>query len=71
MLIVDECSLGMGQGIDRMIQEKNTSAQRKACSSAVLSTTKPTWAALGLIPGLYGGRLVTNSLSHGMAIGFI
>jgi hypothetical protein len=24
-----------------------------------------------LIPGLYGERLVTNSLSHGMAIGFI
>jgi len=59
MLIVDECILGMGQGIDRMIQEKNTSAWRKTCSSAILSTTQPTWSALGLIPGLYGERLVT------------
>jgi hypothetical protein len=39
------------------------SARRKTCPSAILSTTNPTWAALGFIPGLHGERLVTNSLS--------
>jgi hypothetical protein len=54
-----------------LIEGKKTSARRKTCSSAMLSTSNPTWAALGLIPGVYGEIMVTNSLKHDIAIGFI
>jgi hypothetical protein len=40
---------------------KNRSTPRKNCPCATLSTTNPTWTD----PGLLGGRLETNRLSHG------
>jgi hypothetical protein len=46
---------------------ENRSTQRKTCPSATLSTTNPTWTDPGSNPGLHGGRLAANSLSHGMA----
>jgi hypothetical protein len=42
---------------------ENQRTQRKIGPSATLSTTNPTWTE----PGLSGGRLVTNCLSHGTA----
>jgi hypothetical protein len=44
------------------------STQRKACSSATLSATNPTWTDPGSNPGLRSGRPVANRLSHGMAL---
>jgi hypothetical protein len=41
----------------------------KTCPSATLSTTNPTWTDPGSNPGLRGGRLATNRLSHGTAQG--
>jgi hypothetical protein len=40
---------------------------RQSCHSVSSSTTKSMWAGLGSNPGLYGERLVTSCLSHGMA----
>jgi hypothetical protein len=37
----------------------------KTCTSAILSTTNPTWPDLGSIPGCRSGKLVTNCLSNG------
>jgi hypothetical protein len=41
---------------------------RRKCASATLSTTNPTWIDPGTDPGLRVESLVTNRLSHGMAI---
>jgi len=38
----------------------------KACPSATLSTTVPTWTDLGLYMGIPGESLVTNCLSSGV-----
>jgi hypothetical protein len=50
---------------------ENRSTWGKACPSATLSTTNPTWTDLGLNPGLRGERLATNRLSHGTAYRYI
>jgi len=39
----------------------------KTCSSAAFFTTKPTWGAVGLKPGLEDEKLETNCLLHGTA----
>jgi hypothetical protein len=39
----------------------------KTCSSAILSTTNPTWLDPGLNPGCRGGKSATNRLSYGAA----
>jgi hypothetical protein len=41
--------------------------QRKTCSNATLSTTKPTWTGLSANLNLQGERLATNLMSHGKA----
>jgi hypothetical protein len=46
---------------------ENRRTRRKACPSATLSTTNPTWIDLGANPGLCGKRPATNDLSHGTA----
>jgi len=38
------------------------------CPCVTLSTTKPTWTALGLNLGLCGKRLVSYQLSDGMDV---
>jgi hypothetical protein len=40
----------------------------KTCHSATLSTANPTWTDPGSNPGLHGGRLAANCLSHGTAL---
>jgi hypothetical protein len=47
---------------------ENRSTRGKACPSAILSTTNPTWTDPASNPGLRGGRPVANRLSHGTAI---
>lgn len=42
----------------------------KTCSNTTLSTVNPTWAGLGLNPGIHSERLATNHLIHGLALGF-
>jgi hypothetical protein len=49
------------------LTEENRSTRGKACPSATLSTTNPTWTDLRSNPGLRGERPATNCLSHGMA----
>jgi hypothetical protein len=44
------------------------STRGKTCSSATLSTTKPTWTDPGSNPGLCGERPATNRLSHGTVL---
>jgi hypothetical protein len=46
---------------------ENRSTLGKACPSATLSTTNPTWTDPGSKPGLRGERPATNRLSHGTA----
>jgi hypothetical protein len=46
---------------------ENRSTRVKTCPSATLSTTNPTWTDPGSNPGLRGGRLAANRLSHGTA----
>jgi hypothetical protein len=46
---------------------ENRSTRRKTCHSATLSTTNSTWTDPGSNPGLRGGRLAANRLSHGTA----
>jgi hypothetical protein len=41
---------------------------RETCLSANLSTTTPTWTAMGANPGLRGEKPATNRLSCGTAI---
>jgi hypothetical protein len=48
---------------------ENRSTRGKTCPSAALSTTNPTWTDWGSNPGLRGGMLAANCLSHGTAIG--
>jgi hypothetical protein len=48
-------------------QGKPKNSGGKTCPSATLSTTNPTWTDPGSNPGLRGGRLVANRLSHGTA----
>jgi hypothetical protein len=43
----------------------------KPCLSATLSTTNPTWTDMGSNPGLHGGRLVANHLSHSISFSII
>jgi hypothetical protein len=40
----------------------------KTYPSATLSTKNPTWKDQGMNPGLHSERLVTNHLSHNMAL---
>jgi len=50
-------------GTDAMVlREKNLSTRRKSCKtvSTALSTTDPTWTALGLNPGPRGERSTTK-----------
>jgi hypothetical protein len=42
---------------------ENRRARRKACPSATLSITNPTWTHQRAYPGLRGGRLATSRLS--------
>jgi hypothetical protein len=46
---------------------ENQRTREKACPSATLSTTNPTWTDPGSNPGLRGGRPAANRLSHGTA----
>jgi hypothetical protein len=46
---------------------KNRRTRRKACPSATLFTTNPTWIDPGANPGLRSERPATNDLSHGTA----
>jgi hypothetical protein len=46
---------------------ENRSIRGKACTTATLSTTNPTWTEPGSNPGLRGERPATNRLSHGTA----
>jgi hypothetical protein len=46
---------------------ENWRTRGKACPSATLSTTNPTWTDPGSNPGLRGGRPAANRLSHGTA----
>jgi hypothetical protein len=46
---------------------ENRRTWRKTCPSATLSTTNPTWAALGANSALHGEKPVTNHLSYGTA----
>jgi len=50
-------------GTDAMVlREKNLSTRRRPCRtvSTALSTTDPTWTALGLNPGPRGERAMTK-----------
>jgi hypothetical protein len=46
---------------------ENQTTRRRACPSATLSTTNPTWIGTGANTGLRGKRPRTNRLSHGTA----
>jgi hypothetical protein len=46
---------------------ENRRTRRRTCSSAILSTTSPTWIDPDANPGLCGERPATNDLSHGTA----
>jgi hypothetical protein len=46
---------------------ENWRTRRKIHPSATLSTTNPTWTALGANPGLCGEKPATNRLSYGTA----
>jgi hypothetical protein len=52
--------------IDRL-KQKNSERN----PSVNLSTTNSTWTDLGINLGLYGERLATNQLSHGMAFYYV
>jgi hypothetical protein len=41
---------------------ENQSTWIKTCPIATVSTTNPTWPALGLNPGLYGDRVENNCM---------
>jgi len=46
--------------------------QRKMCHSATVSTTNPTWSALGLSPGVCDESLVTGSRTVlGLMVNFV
>jgi hypothetical protein len=47
---------------------ENRSTRGKACPSATLSATNPTWTDQGSKPGLRGERPATNPLIHGTAL---
>jgi hypothetical protein len=49
------------------IDRGNRRTRRKACPSATLSTTNPTWIDPGANSGLRGERPASNRLSHGTA----
>jgi hypothetical protein len=46
---------------------RNRSTWRETCTSATLSTTKPTWTCLGLNAGFCSDGPASNHLSHGTA----
>jgi hypothetical protein len=46
---------------------ENSRTRRKPCRNATLSTTSPTWIALGANPSLCGEKPVTNRLNNDTA----
>jgi hypothetical protein len=46
---------------------KNRNTGEETCTSAILSTTNPTWTDLGSNPCLRGERPATTRLGHGAA----
>jgi hypothetical protein len=61
-------SLESDGGLIRILTGENRRTRRKTRSSAILSTTNPTWIDPGANPGLRGERPATNDLSHGTAL---
>jgi hypothetical protein len=64
------CPFPANGGINGMkLTGENRGTRVKACPSATLPTTNPTWTDPGSHPGLRGGTPAANRLSHGTAHG--
>jgi hypothetical protein len=51
-----------------LLTGENRRTPGKACPSATLFTTNPTWTALGANPGLRGEKPSTNRLNYGTTL---
>ena len=56
--------------VEQYWQEKQ-STRRTTCASATLSTKHPTWTGCGSNLSLHSEMLVTNCLSHGVALSYV